>query len=998
LSSRISPKEFLELTLSSETSQRDELLRGFWELIELSGDETIQCRIELLKLLLQGVDSPTVSITHYLLGYPLQASLSKASLQDPGILNSPKTVLHSLLGILSNKEIRQENAALIQYGYELIYKICSNSETSGPALRYLRSSNDFVYRQLADLDIPAIADTLYFKTYGWLLKLVALELHITTQAKQRSNQLRLITLLFKRSGAVSETLTNSMVQEMTLLNGENVSSMLIIDIFRLIDMSQAFPDPPRTDLLDMNVVQLLASKCTKDNIVDLIRLHQLMKIELAPQVEGAGSLEELENAVAQVLRWIQKSNGENELIQSKVLFLNGWRQLIEICLSGPVELLQSDQRTQLLQEIFDVMLKEIRKPSSSTTLTSTLSTVRLSIMTNLRISIKQQEDPQKSSLNLLDGSMVETITSKILPTNSIVPSIGEGIIEWAVSSKNQKVRARLYAALLNFINLQPDFYGSREADLSTTRSLFETLNESEMNLTIGSLSAGSSTKILNKYGTSIMSVTCQDAIDGHHVTRTLAFTLLDAIMRRDGDRKWLNFMKEKGYLKHILASIELEDASLIQSLTGSSAYAFVYVHESRMAMLNTLARTRQGARALLENGLLNKLSSAKFIHSRPIIQVSSSDDDDKSRQHRYRMLIFPVLRLINTLQSSLSDRIINLQILQFVITHQDALLTPLGTTYSEPSKDLEELEEVHLITSVLCLIAAHDFSSVKGDGDVGLPDSSVRGFEIHQNKIKRILFAALPIYILSEKWIKSVSNEAYLEAQRISTNLTQTARQLMLNAIYKNETNVIFSLKLSDEAAHGAEDPPLGIMLSILKTTSQNFGLAIQDQISIKHKLENIEGLPTLELDFLSTDGQDGSTVEPTERPNLHQKQQIAKNALEKKYKVQQKLLYVQHQQLESVLFIIWRHVQYYLTTAPAKPRGILFGGDDDSTVREHSMSAADLSNFKSALRTKMNDSLLKRINDVEAQFMKIDDGDTLKQFIQPLTYRLSKTIELNQK
>jgi len=177
--------------------------------------------------------------------------------------------------------------------------------------------------------------------------------------------------------------------------------------------------------------------------------------------------------------------------------------------------------------------------------------------------------------------------------------------------------------------------------LSTTRSLFETLNESEMNLTIGSLSAGSSTKILNKYGTSIMSVTCQDAIDGHHVTRTLAFTLLDAIMRRDGDRKWLTFMKEKGYLKHILASIELEDASLIQSLTGSSAYAFVYVHESRMAMLNTLARTRQGARALLENGLLNKLSSAKFIHSRPIIQVSSSDDGDKSRQHRYRMLIFP---------------------------------------------------------------------------------------------------------------------------------------------------------------------------------------------------------------------------------------------------------------------------------------------------------------------------------------------------------------------
>ena len=34
------------------------------------------------------------------------------------------------------------------------------------------------------------------------------------------------------------------------------------------------------------------------------------------------------------------------------------------------------------------------------------------------------------------------------------------------------------------------------------------------------------------------------------------------------------------------------------------------------------------------------------------------------------IILFSVLRLINTLQSSLSDRILNLQILQFVITHQ----------------------------------------------------------------------------------------------------------------------------------------------------------------------------------------------------------------------------------------------------------------------------------------------------------------------------------------
>ena len=38
LSHRISPKEFLVLTLSGDTTQRDELMRGFWELLELTGE------------------------------------------------------------------------------------------------------------------------------------------------------------------------------------------------------------------------------------------------------------------------------------------------------------------------------------------------------------------------------------------------------------------------------------------------------------------------------------------------------------------------------------------------------------------------------------------------------------------------------------------------------------------------------------------------------------------------------------------------------------------------------------------------------------------------------------------------------------------------------------------------------------------------------------------------------------------------------------------------
>ena len=114
LGSKFSDHELLSLTVTGSTTQRDEILRGFWECIELNDQEAEDCRIELLKLLLQGVDSVSVSLSHFLLGYPLQASLTSASLQDAGVLNSPKTVLHSLLDLLQDKTICLESPVMVE--------------------------------------------------------------------------------------------------------------------------------------------------------------------------------------------------------------------------------------------------------------------------------------------------------------------------------------------------------------------------------------------------------------------------------------------------------------------------------------------------------------------------------------------------------------------------------------------------------------------------------------------------------------------------------------------------------------------------------------------------------------------------------------------------------------------------------------------------------------------------------------------------------------------
>jgi len=182
------------------------------------------------------------------------------------------------------------------------------------------------------------------------------------------------------------------------------------------------------------------------------------------------------------------------------------------------------------------------------------------------------------------------------------------------------------------------------------------------------------------------------------------------------------------------------------------------------------------------------------------------------------------------LQSTLGGGNDNLQqlTLNFVLNHLDAFSAPLFTSHAEPPTDKEYLEEIHLITSVLCTIAGHDFT-VSGVG--GVSDIQLRQISLQQNKIQRLLFSLISNYILTENWINRAGPAAYLEAQRTSTNVIQTARQIILNSCYKSDEKtspIIFSTNLSAETIHGNEDPPLGLVIKLVKEATHNFTETIQ--------------------------------------------------------------------------------------------------------------------------------------------------------------------------
>lgn len=459
-------------------------------------------------------------------------------------------------------------------------------------------------------------------------------------------------------------------------------------------------------------------------------------------------------------------------------------------------------------------------------------------------------------------------------------------------------------------------------------------------------------------------------------------------------------MREKGYLKQVISSLILEDSILADSLQGNGNLASVFVHESRMSLLSTLARHRIGARALVETGLIQQLADAKFIDMRPVISNMGDEQVNEEKVHRYRMLLFPVLRLIMGLQSTLGVGNDNIQqhVFYFVYKHMDAL-TNVIFAYNNLSIDKESLEEIHLITSVLCIVAGHDFRD--NSKDVTNSDSFTN-LELQQNKIRRLLFALQSTYILTESWVEKTERSAYLAAQRTSANITMMITQIILNTYYKNKgssVNIVLSPQLSPETLSTSEDLPLGVMIKLIKEATADFVETIQNFTLKQRNLENVAALPAVTLDELA--GVSSDTLESGERLSLAQKQQKAKECLQKQLSLSEKIMQVQHMQLESASFIVWKHVEFYLSKSPKKSRSILFGNGDtgDASLNEKGLTRAQLDELKQGLSSTLNETTIKRLTDAEVQYFQAKGADETasRDFIHPVAYRIQKIVELNR-
>ncbi|XP_072164969.1 nuclear pore complex protein Nup205-like [Diadema setosum] len=777
-----------------------------------------QTRLYVMRLLLFSLSQTGPNLAHYLLGFNLRKPVSKTELQDPGVLGSPRTCLHSVLAVLergltarTGPSAIHNTPQLAELAYELIYRLCANRETSAPVMRYLRTTQDFFFKHLRHapfVNRPGenTDERLLLNQEAWLLKAVAIELRLTTVNRQRSHSQRLLKLLLEDTPAVvnddgdvsveGDRLGETTFAEeasalgSTLLHSQNEAGITIVQmrrkILQLLDsvhFSQEVPSPLRLDTFEPAGVEETIVHCQQKNeygvvLCNLRLLHSILMDQLNRHGSSGsvvGQRSRVEQEIREILRTVVTRNSVRQVMAAKRHAFDAWRQVLEVLLtSSPQESLPLEMRQKVTVELLQELLAKVNDEDSVAELTSQAAGAFLLLTMTLRQCTLSDQSQSVSSLmssqyvRVLDGSMIQTWASDAssvqggsgvkIPVVSLTAILKE-LIAFILSTSGvqQRVRTNLYGSLLNYLQIP-----QRPREIPTLQgapALNSALLEEYERVTSANMA------IIQEFGEAFCDLVCRDACDGHELGRTLALSVIDAVNTIDHRGHWLTFLAAKGYLRNFVEGLLHMDAALQQCLQPTpEPMKALYIYESTMSLLIRVAESVSGAQALLQMGLMGRLAQCRFLDLRPDqsshpimtdgMEAVSVDSFLPDVMSRYRQLLFPVLRLSMAILTSLGCQ------------HKEATSQVLHFIVSHSDTftlilreqhqrpHKESLEELALVTGVVC--------SVMGEVDyfdptlLELSGPSNVPLQTHLTRLHRQVVALVPRFSSLDQCLKEL--------------------------------------------------------------------------------------------------------------------------------------------------------------------------------------------------------------------------------------------------
>uniref|UniRef100_A0A671U854 Nucleoporin 205 n=1 Tax=Sparus aurata TaxID=8175 RepID=A0A671U854_SPAAU len=975
----------------------DKLMAGFVECLDNEeaeegtekGDEpqkTIgrirhETQIHILNLLITSLELKTPNLALYLLGYEVKKPVSSTNLQDPGVLGCSRSCLHAILSLLqrgtekrSGPVLTQQAPHLAELCYQVIYQLCACPETSGPTMRYLRTSQDFLFSHLQHL--PFILSSETEQKLGVVLN--------TSDGE---------------SGMEEETRSVS-----GFLHFDTVSKVRrkLLSVLDTIDFSQDMPELLQLDFFERTQIEQVISNCEHVNeqghtVCNVKLLHRVLVAEVNA-LQGMAAIGQrplLMEEVNSILQQVVERNRVRRSLSAKRHALRSWRSLVETLLTAcPADLIPADDRQLIIRDLLLDLHDKVLSEDAAGELMPIVAGAVFTLTAHLSQSVLSE---QQQGVGLEASSGFASIA------NSALHLILRKLLDFILCTGGgyQRLRAHLYGSLLYYLQIaqKPDEPDTLQ---QAGKAMWERLTAPEDGF---SKLQRENLAIIESYGKALMEVVCRDACDGHEISRMLALAVLDRILSIDRQNQWLVYVCNSGYLRSLVESLRQDDVALQSLLTPQPPLLKpLYIYESKMALLTRVAKTGQGAVELLRCGLVAQLIECQVVMRDPSGFIPSPMD-------RYRQILLPTLRLFQVILTSttMNHQQGAAQVLQWLIVHADTIQSLLRCQ----ELSMGVLQELSLLTGIISKTAL--------PGTINnINSAALMEFQGHINRFQRLCLSLLGRLAGSERERLLKQSLLFITSPTVSdlrgvvlcaqvcANIMEYCQTLLLQSSAQAQFSIcLFSPSGSEPAGRdgGRTDlsstlpsmtysrtPSLGLVLYLLKNSAADFFRFHQSHRQSLGKLQSLDQLPPEELKELCQ----GLVSGPggVEKISSVQRSLLAKRRLVQLINNRAKLLALCSYVIETCLFVLWRHLEYYLLhCTPTDPKDSLlpgansFGGLQASGGRGLGLSRVSQQDLDLVrIAVSFGEALQRKLLEVEGLYSQVRSRYT---FIQALVRRI---------
>lgn len=860
------------LLLKSNAAQS--LIEDYAACLELRSEESQAIEdtkddigVLIIELLIDNINRPPPNITHLLLKFHVDMSVERTVLQ-------PKfhySCLKVILDILENLSKPEVNALLHEFGLKLLYELCTDPLTSGPTMDLLSNKRyQFFLKHLYTIGVSALPkrnnnqvlriSSLHQR--AWLLKLLALELHVgdMTASAHRETCLSILGHLFAQSisdfGSDLYLPKHSSFQ--TNVDHPGIKSISKIKVLELLEVVQfRCPDTSMKSSqlvsslkYELPVENILGDPATSekggvyhfsergDRLINLAsfcdKLWQKSKFvnPAMSSVGGEADVMDLRETIQVLIRWGWKYNKNLEEQAAQLHMLTSWSQIVEVTVSRRMTFLED--RSEILFEVLDASLSASASPDCSLKMASLLTQVSLTCMARLR----DERFLSPGGMNSDNLTCLDVLLVKQLSNGACHSILFKLIMAILRPESSEALRRRQYALLLSYFQycrhmLDPD------VPATVLQFLLREEQDSEEDLDMKKIDkeqselAQANFSILRKEAQAILNLVTKDAIQGSEAGKTVAFYVLDALISIDQERFFLGQLQSRGFLRSCLT-----DISNISSQRG-------FTLEAELAMLLRISHSygKPGAQVLFSMGAIEHLTSCKMMG----LQLKGGFNRAEAKGGRdvameiqkQRCAICSILRLVFSLTClvdtseffEVKNKIVR-EVIDFVKGHQ--LLFDQVIREDVSKADELTMEQINLVVSILSKVWPYEENDEYG---------FVQGLFGMMSNIFTLDAASCFSQSLTNAHQKQRTSE--LIFFRISFSLSSYLYFL----VTKKSLRLQVSEDASDYRVPNAQRPRLSYLVRLLNSVTAALDRAAEEKSALLNKIRDINELSRQEVD-----------------------------------------------------------------------------------------------------------------------------------------------------